>query len=458
MRPPLTFSHQMSKVPPQQKTSQLVPVQHSSNVPTSTSSLQLEVPGRREIVEQYVIGGLPSRYGTSFRQVTTMQQNLSHPIEQQHEAQRPSILRRKLSQAGLQPDVAQTPKRPTQNGLQYGFLQNTTSPIRVQEVPPNSPFRSSSRQPANVTNTMGIPDGFGQATDITSGSPPSLLTQIRSYSKPSEKATIPASLIHASLVSVSLLKIIAYRMMESSSLNGKDVSPKPRQSSINHNTKTNLTSPFTPSVMPNPTNHSQNPAPSPPQLLIPVASDNIDAESVQHPVVKAFLIGLDSSQPASYLPAIEDIVIWITDGELDDAIIWFNAVTMLHAQLEVNDAPDPHFKSAGHEFHRALKCLVITIANFKWARDLFKTKGINTMVNSEYCSMERHYFQTKHGVDVLDQSTVDAETAQERDEVLKYFDTSMKAQFVKAEQNTRPMKLEERAGSALAGNAQARQR
>ena len=130
--------------------------------------------------------------------------------------------------------------------------------------------------------------------------------------------------------------------------------------------------------------------------------DRIDINSVEHNWVRTFLQTLDEAPPASLLPAIEDIVMWIAEGDLRVATQVYRSTRILQIEFDKSSTRTVASETAGKGFYRALKCLRLARGDYQKAKGMLKSLGQaqnDGVVNHHYLLLDRLYFKTKYGVD-----------------------------------------------------------
>lgn len=133
-----------------------------------------------------------------------------------------------------------------------------------------------------------------------------------------------------------------------------------------------------------------------------LSADWIDINHMRHQWVRTFLQNLENSQPASFLPAIEDIVIWIAEGNQRVTTSIYRAVMVLQRELDQSSTRTTDFQTAGKSLYRALNCSRIA----KW--DSERAKGMlrrvreprdDGTIDYHYLQLDRLYFKLKCEMD-----------------------------------------------------------
>lgn len=168
-----------------------------------------------------------------------------------------------------------------------------------------------------------------------------------------------------------------------------------------------------------------------------LSADWIDINHVRHQWVRTFLQNLENPQPASFLPAIEDIVIWIAEGNQRVATSIYRAVMVLQREFDQSSTRTTDFQTAGKSFYRALKCLRIA----KW--DSERAKGMlrrvreprdDGTIDHHYLQLDRLYFKLKCEMDPC--QSADTQMSQQMQSVVQDWDAIVSAQMKRSDQNS----------------------
>lgn len=166
-----------------------------------------------------------------------------------------------------------------------------------------------------------------------------------------------------------------------------------------------------------------------------LCADWIDIDRLKHEWVRIFLQNLENPQPASFLPAIEDIVIWIAEGNQRVAASIYRAVMVLHREFDQSSTKATDSQTAGEIFHRALKCLRIAKWNSERAKGMLRHVGgprDEGTIDRLYLHLDRLYFKNKWGMDPCQSD--DTQMSQQIQSVVQDLDTIIWAQVKRSEQ------------------------
>ncbi|KAK5942002.1 hypothetical protein PMZ80_005953 [Knufia obscura] len=327
-------------------------------------------------------------------QARRMPSNVAQSFPNTQEAQVQKAFKRRLSQTDLQQDANQTPKRSATNGPHYGFLQNTPSPTRHGLTPLLSPFQGRSR-PKQVSAQPPFMR-HGPQEDYEADSPP--------------RVGLAASDTHIVRPSTQSGSFATHQTIAQSapsrSSNCYPLSSRPETHAPLDSAMSTAKLQYT--LM------SREP-------LLQTSNDAhhaniIDVESIEHQYVRQFLQELQIPLPAAYKAAIHELVIWCADCDTARAKAIYDEARRITAELGPPTAPDPHFKQATRIFCKALMCL--RLAKFDVSKARVGMRLEDQYILNTYHNCERLFFAREHGID---SEAADAETAQERSELLQYW-------------------------------------